>query len=30
MIERVTTSATFSLDGSDFEVENNIWIVGDE
>jgi glyoxylase-like metal-dependent hydrolase (beta-lactamase superfamily II) len=29
MIERVTTSGVFSLDGQDFEVENNIWIVGD-
>ena len=30
MIELVTTSGIFSLDGSDFEVENNIWIVGDD
>ena len=30
MIELVTTSGIFSLDGSHFEVENNIWIVGDE
>jgi glyoxylase-like metal-dependent hydrolase (beta-lactamase superfamily II) len=30
MIERVTTSGIFSLDGEDFEVENNIWIVGDD
>ena len=29
MIERVTTSGIFSLDGQDFDVENNIWIVGD-
>ena len=29
MIERVTTSGVFSLDGQDFDVENNIWIVGD-
>jgi glyoxylase-like metal-dependent hydrolase (beta-lactamase superfamily II) len=29
MIERVITNGIFSLDGSDFEVENNIWIVGD-
>lgn len=28
-IERVRTSGIFSLDGSDFEVENNIWLVGD-
>jgi glyoxylase-like metal-dependent hydrolase (beta-lactamase superfamily II) len=30
MIERVVTSGTFSLDGQDFEVDNNIWIVGDD
>ena len=30
MIERVTTAGTFSLDGEDFEVENNIWLVGDD
>jgi glyoxylase-like metal-dependent hydrolase (beta-lactamase superfamily II) len=30
MIERVVTSGTFSLDGGDFEVENNVWIVGDD
>lgn len=30
MIERVTTSGVFSLDGEDFEVENNIWLVGDD
>jgi glyoxylase-like metal-dependent hydrolase (beta-lactamase superfamily II) len=30
VIELVTTKGIFSLDGSDFEVENNIWIVGDE
>ncbi len=30
MIDKVVTSGTFSLDGSDFEVDNNIWIVGDE
>ncbi len=30
MIERVITNGIFSLDGSDFEVENNIWIVGDQ
>jgi glyoxylase-like metal-dependent hydrolase (beta-lactamase superfamily II) len=27
-IERVRTSGVFSLDGADFEVENNIWLVG--
>jgi glyoxylase-like metal-dependent hydrolase (beta-lactamase superfamily II) len=30
MIDRVVTSGTFSLDGEDFAVENNIWIVGDD
>jgi glyoxylase-like metal-dependent hydrolase (beta-lactamase superfamily II) len=30
MIERVVTSGTFSLDGQDFEVDNNIWVVGDD
>jgi glyoxylase-like metal-dependent hydrolase (beta-lactamase superfamily II) len=30
MIELVRTSGIFSLDGSDFEVENNVWIVGDD
>lgn len=30
MIDHVVTSGTFSLDGQDFEVENNIWLVGDE
>jgi glyoxylase-like metal-dependent hydrolase (beta-lactamase superfamily II) len=30
MIELVTTSGTFSLDGQDFAVDNNVWIVGDE
>ncbi|HEY4947267.1 MAG TPA: hypothetical protein VII19_05160 [Acidimicrobiales bacterium] len=29
MIEFVTTSGTFSLDGPAFGVDNNIWIVGD-
>ena len=29
MIDRVVTSGTFSLDGADFEVDNNIWVVGD-
>ncbi|HSH22658.1 MAG TPA: MBL fold metallo-hydrolase [Acidimicrobiales bacterium] len=27
-IGRVRTSGVFSLDGSDFEVENNVWLVG--
>ncbi|HEX3460687.1 MAG TPA: MBL fold metallo-hydrolase [Acidimicrobiales bacterium] len=30
MIEQVVTSGTFSLDGQDFEVDNNIWLVGDD
>jgi glyoxylase-like metal-dependent hydrolase (beta-lactamase superfamily II) len=30
MIGRVTTSGIFTLDGEDHEVENNIWIVGDD
>ncbi len=29
MIERVITSGTFSLDGGTWEVENNVWLVGD-
>ena len=29
-IERVVTSGTFSLDGQDFDVDNNVWLVGDE
>ena len=29
-IERVVTSGTFSLDGETHEVENNIWVVGDD
>ncbi|HLI01368.1 MAG TPA: MBL fold metallo-hydrolase [Acidimicrobiales bacterium] len=29
-IQRVRTSGLFSLDGQDFEVENNIWLAGDE
>jgi glyoxylase-like metal-dependent hydrolase (beta-lactamase superfamily II) len=30
VIERVVTSGTFSLDGADFDVDNNIWVVGDD
>ncbi len=30
MIDHVVTSGTFSLDGQSFQVDNNIWIVGDE
>jgi glyoxylase-like metal-dependent hydrolase (beta-lactamase superfamily II) len=29
-IELVNTSGVFSIDGEDFEVENNIWLVGDD
>ncbi len=29
-IDHVRTSGIFSLDGQDFEVENNIWLVGDD
>ena len=29
MIDHVTTSGLFTLDGEDFEVENNVWLVGD-
>jgi glyoxylase-like metal-dependent hydrolase (beta-lactamase superfamily II) len=28
-IERVVTSGTFSLDGGSWDVDNNIWLVGD-
>ncbi|NUP31550.1 MAG: MBL fold metallo-hydrolase, partial [Streptomycetaceae bacterium] len=28
-IELVVTSGVFSLDGQDFDVDNNVWIVGD-
>jgi len=29
-VDLVRTSGVFSLDGEDFEVENNIWLVGDD
>lgn len=29
-IERVVTHGTFELDGGSWEVDNNVWIVGDE
>jgi len=29
-IELVRTSGIFSIDGEDFEVENNIWLLGDD
>lgn len=30
MIDHVTTAGVFSLDGEDFDVENNIWLIGDD
>ena len=29
-VERLVTSGVFSLDGQDFDVDNNVWILGDE
>jgi glyoxylase-like metal-dependent hydrolase (beta-lactamase superfamily II) len=29
-IDRVVTSGVFSLDGEDFDVDNNVWLVGDD
>lgn len=29
-IDRVITHGTFSIDGEDFAVDNNIWVVGDD
>ena len=29
-IDRVVTSGTFSLDGGTWEVDNNIWVIGDD
>jgi glyoxylase-like metal-dependent hydrolase (beta-lactamase superfamily II) len=29
-IEHLVTSGTFSLDGQTFEVDNNVWLLGDE
>ena len=29
-IERLVTSGTFSLDGGTWDVDNNVWVVGDE
>jgi glyoxylase-like metal-dependent hydrolase (beta-lactamase superfamily II) len=29
-IEKVVTSGTFSLDGQDFAVDNNVWLAGDD
>ncbi|KIA61953.1 MBL fold metallo-hydrolase [Nocardia vulneris] len=30
MIERVVTSGTFSLDGGTWDVDNNVWLIGDD
>lgn len=29
-VARVVTAGTFSLDGQDFDVENNVWVIGDD
>ena len=29
-VERLVTSGTFELDGGSWEVDNNVWIVGDD
>ena len=29
-VDHVVTSGTFSLDGGTWDVDNNVWIVGDE
>jgi hypothetical protein len=29
-VERVVTSGLFNLDGGSWEVDNNVWLVGDE
>jgi len=29
-VERITTAGIFSLDGEDHEVENNVWLLGDD
>jgi glyoxylase-like metal-dependent hydrolase (beta-lactamase superfamily II) len=29
VIEKLVTSGVFSLDGQDFDVDNNVWVVGD-
>ncbi len=29
-VDRIITSGIFSLDGQDFEVDNNVWIIGDD
>jgi glyoxylase-like metal-dependent hydrolase (beta-lactamase superfamily II) len=29
-VDHITTAGIFSLDGKDYEVENNVWLVGDD
>jgi glyoxylase-like metal-dependent hydrolase (beta-lactamase superfamily II) len=29
-VDRLTTSGTFALDGGEWEVDNNVWIIGDD
>jgi len=29
-VDRLVTSGTFSLDGKDYDVDNNVWLVGDD
>ncbi len=29
-IDKVVTSGVFSLDGQDFDVDNNVWLIGDD
>ena len=29
-IDHAVTSGTFSLDGQTFDVDNNIWVIGDD
>ena len=29
-VERVVTSGVFSLDGQDFDVDNNVWLLGND
>ncbi|MGH9264448.1 MAG: MBL fold metallo-hydrolase [Acidimicrobiales bacterium] len=29
-VDRIVTAGIFSLDGKDYEVENNVWMVGDD
>ena len=29
-VERVVTSGTFALDGGQWDVDNNVWLIGDD